>query len=287
MSVQATSDAMTDPVSLAGQVAIVTGAGQGLGQFVAKAFAHAGASVVAVGRTPEKLDETVSAIGATGGRAFAYPADVTDRSAIERLVEQVEREIGFVDILVNNAAVVTPLGPPWEVDPDEWWRTFEINVRGPFLCARAVLPRMIPRGRGRIVNVVSGAAQGMHPHASAYANSKAALAQFTRSLATAAKAHGIIAFAANPGTMTTETGMQQTLTWSTVGQQYYPTLGQLHEEGRGIPPERSAQLILSLASGRADSLSGRFISVNDDLDDLIRRAEEIQRDNHYVLAIRK
>jgi NAD(P)-dependent dehydrogenase (short-subunit alcohol dehydrogenase family) len=191
-----------------------------------------------------------------------------------------------VDVLVNNAAVITPLGPPWEVDPDAWWRTVEVNLRGPFLCARAVLPGMRARGRGRVVNVISGAINHAHPFASAYAVSKSALAHFTRSLAAAAGADGVRAFAVDPGSMTPETGMQRVLRDSAAGQRYFPRFQDFHAEGRGVPPSRSAQLIVALAAGTADVLTGRVVGVGDDLPDLIRRADEIARDDRFVLKVR-
>ena len=175
-----------------------------------------------------------------------WPADVTDRAAVERAVAQTERALGPVDLLVNNAAVITPLGAPWEVDPDAWWRTVEVNVRGPFLCARAVLPGMLARRRGRVVNVISNAVNGVHAHASAYAASKSALAHFTRSLAAAAGPHGVAAFAVDPGSMTPETGMQRVLRDSAAGPRYYPGFQHFHAEGKGVPPARSAALIVAL-----------------------------------------
>src|SRR6185503_7502910 len=102
--------------------------------------------------TAEEVAETVGDIERAGGRALALPADVTDRGAVARLVEETETRLGPVDLLVNNAAVIR-IAPVWNADPDEWWRVIEINLRGPFTCTQAVLPGMIARGRGRIVNV--------------------------------------------------------------------------------------------------------------------------------------
>ena len=274
-------------VNLTGQVAIVTGGGQGLGRATVQTLAAAGATVVAVGRTAHTLQDAVSAVAAAGGQAYSWTAEVTDRAAIEALVARTEREVGPVNLLVNNAAVITPAGPPWEVDPEEWWRTFEINVRGPFLCSRAVLPGMLARERGRIVNVISNAVNHAHPNGSAYANSKSALAHFTRSLGMAVAERGVSIFAVDPGSMTTETGMQRFLQDSEAGKRYYPGVQRFHAEGRGVPPERSARLIATLASGAADALTGRIISVHDDLADLLARADQIVRDNLLVLGVRK
>src|SRR5207249_4909632 len=108
-------------------------------------------------RSEGQLVETVARINDEGGRAVAVPADVSDPRAVEAMVHEVVRALGPLDLLVNNAGVSGPLGPVAEGDTGEWWRCQEVNLRGPLLCARAVLPGMIARRRGRIVNVASGA----------------------------------------------------------------------------------------------------------------------------------
>src|SRR5204863_8733084 len=130
-------------------------------------------------------------IEGVGGRAIAFTADVTDQPAMQQVVAAVESQLGPVDILINNAAVITPLGYEWEVDPDDWWRTLEINLRAPFLCTRLVLPGMLARHQGRIVNVSSVAAYEPLPYASAYSTSKAALSHMTRLLAASVKKYGL------------------------------------------------------------------------------------------------
>jgi NAD(P)-dependent dehydrogenase (short-subunit alcohol dehydrogenase family) len=141
--------------NLAEQVALVTGGGRGIGQAIAERLAAAGARVAVTARSVAELDETVSAINARGGHARALPADVTDQAAVDSVVNDVEQTLGPISVLVNNAGVLGPVGLIWEVDPEEWWRCIEINLRGAFLYARAVVPRMIERQRGRIVSVAS------------------------------------------------------------------------------------------------------------------------------------
>src|SRR5262249_52106639 len=114
--------------------AVVTGGGRGLGRAFAHAIAAAGGAVAVVARSQDQLAETVAAITATGGHALSFTADVTDQQAVFQTVKAIEQQLGTVDLLVNNAGIVSPLGPLWEIDPDEWWRNVEIYLRSVFLC---------------------------------------------------------------------------------------------------------------------------------------------------------
>jgi NAD(P)-dependent dehydrogenase (short-subunit alcohol dehydrogenase family) len=190
----------------------------------------------------------------------------------------------MVDILVNNAGAVGPLGYDWAVDLEDWWRTFEINVRGPFLCARAVLPGMVKRQRGRIVNISTGAGFGRLPQMDAYCATKAALTQWTKCLAADIQAHGVTVFAFHPGMV--RTSMLDHLTSPDVPNAVQAVFHSLLSQGRDVPIERSAQMLLFLVSGRADALSGRFIRAQDNEEELVRRAEEIRRDDLHVVTLR-
>lgn len=269
------------------QVVIVTGGGRGLGREFAQALAGAGAAVAVVARSEDQLLETVELIERTDGRAIAITADVADRNAVEKMVVEVVRQLGPVDMLVNNAGINHAQGVAWEADPEDWWRELEINLRGPFLCARAVLPGMIERRQGRIINVASAAGIWPWPYMSAYATSKAALVRLSEILALEAKEHGISVFAIHPGTVRTQ--MNENLLESNVVRERAPTIKQWYQdvidESRDAPPERSAELVLRLASGQADALSGCYISIDDDVAELVRRAAEIERDGRYTLRL--
>ena len=277
---------MNEKVDLSGQVALVTGGGRGIGRALAVGVAEAGAAVAVIARTEEQLVETARLIEAGGGKAIALPGDVSDRTTVERLVAAVEERLGPIDLLVNNAGTAGVPCLDWEIDPDRWWRTIEINVRGPYLCSRTVLPGMIERRRGRIVNISSSSAELPDPFLAAYGASKAALTHMTHSLAVATRKYGISVFAYGPGLV--RTAMTDHLEHSPeVPKEVRDMFKAVFEAGVDIPPERSAQGLLFLASGRADVLTGRYLDVRWGLPDLVKRADEIERDNLYALRIHR
>jgi NAD(P)-dependent dehydrogenase (short-subunit alcohol dehydrogenase family) len=275
----------TADVDLSGQVAIVTGGGRGLGRGMAQALAAAKAKVAIVARSEAQLAETVDLIQEAGGRVLAIPMDITDRIAVEKMVQTVQQELGAVDILVNNAGVVGVPGPIWEADPDDWRHTLDVNLYGAFLCATTVLKTMVERKRGRIINVASGAALNPFPYASAYCISKVALLRLTECIAADGKEHGIIAFAIDPGSV--RTAMTEYLMESEEGRIYIPWYREYILAGHDVPAELSANLVTLLASGKADSLSGRFISTSYDLDQLIHHAQRVEQEDLYTLRLRK
>jgi NAD(P)-dependent dehydrogenase (short-subunit alcohol dehydrogenase family) len=209
-----------------------------VGLAIAEALGESGASVHAVSRS-------------TG-------VDVTDLASVERAVA----EIGPIDLLVNNAGAFDAIGTTWEVDPEAWRRDLEVSLLGAFHCSRAVLPGMIERGRGRIVSVASGAATRAYPYGSGYAAGKAGILSFTESLAAETKEHGIAVFAVTPG-----------FVWSEMTERLRDASGPAPDISGAEPfnPRVAGELVVRLASGEADALSGRFIHVRDDLDELLSR----------------
>ena len=211
---------------------------------------------------------------------------MTAPDAVTRVVRTAESRLGPIDLLVNNAAILGPLGYDWEIAPEDWWRAFEINVLGSFRCAREVLAGMVTRKRGRIVNVSSGAGFNRLPQMSAYCATKAALTQWTKVLAEDTRAHGIAVFAFTPGLVRTE--MVSHVTGSPevpklLGDRFRDVLSQ----GGDTPIERSAQMLLFLASGKADALSGRFIRAQDSEEDLVSRADVIQANDLHTVTLRQ
>jgi NAD(P)-dependent dehydrogenase (short-subunit alcohol dehydrogenase family) len=197
--------------------------------------------------------------------------------------------LGPVDLLVNNAGVGGPIGPLWGVAPEEWWRTIEINLGGVFHCARAVLPVMRARRRGRIVNLVSAAGTYRWPNVGAYAISKTAVIKLSENLAAEVRKDGVAVFAIHPGivrTELTETAMRAKAPADSPAGLVAAWFRQEVAAGRDLPPERAAELVVALARGQADVLSGRYIDAHDDLAALVARAEEIQRGDLYTLRLR-
>jgi NAD(P)-dependent dehydrogenase (short-subunit alcohol dehydrogenase family) len=271
-------------ISLAGQTALVTGGGRGIGCAIGLAVARAGGSVAVAARSEDQLAETVRAIESDGGRALYQTVDVTDQAAAEALVARVSERLGPIDLLVNCAGIIGDYGPAWEADPALWWRVMEVNVLGTFLCVRAVVPGMIARRRGRVVNLTSSVAVAHFPHGSAYAVSKAAVTRFTENLSGEVAPYGISVFNLAPGTV--RTAMTQHVLDSPAGQKWQPGLRRVFEEGRDVPPEEAARLTVYLASGQADLLTGRYLRVGDDVPDLVRRAAEIKEQDRRTMRLR-
>jgi NAD(P)-dependent dehydrogenase (short-subunit alcohol dehydrogenase family) len=262
---------------LTGRVALVTGASRGLGQGFARGLALSGSSVAMLARSESALVSAASEIRAEGGRAIAITGDVTDTAAVSRAVERTRDELGPIDLLVNNAGVMAPIGLDWEVDPVAWWRTMEVNVLGSYLCARAVLPEMLERHSGRIINVTSTAANKRYPVYSAYGASKAAISHLTGSMDEATRDFGVHVFAFSPGFVRTR--MTEALADAPgVRQRLGDGFRKALDEGRHTPLAAAVEALLFLASGAGDALSGRQIDARDDLERLARLTTEARLD---------
>jgi NAD(P)-dependent dehydrogenase (short-subunit alcohol dehydrogenase family) len=257
--------------SLAGQVALVTGGGRGIGANIARELADAGMRVAVAARTQAQVEEVAREIG-----GVALQVDVSDEASVGRMVEDAARELGPLDLLVNNAGVMGVRGdtPIWEQDPREWWRVFEINLLGAYLCCRAVSGGMAQRGAGRIVNVGSGAAYlPIGPRGvggTAYGPSKSALYRFGEMLAAQLSPHGIYVFTISPGLVRTA------------------LTDALGDDAPWTPPHLAPQLVRVLASGRADRLAGRYLHAeHDDVEDLIARADRVVAQDLNAIRLRR
>jgi NAD(P)-dependent dehydrogenase (short-subunit alcohol dehydrogenase family) len=180
-------------------VALITGASRGIGRALAVRCGRAGVAVGLIARNADGLADTLAAVQDAGGVGETHVADVTDRESVRRAIERIASSLGPIDALVNNAGVSTQMGEMWGVDPEEWWRVVEINLRGTYICSREVLPTMVARRHGRIVNIVSRAGAHRWPYFTAYAVSKAAVIKLTESLASETRPHGVSVLAVHPG----------------------------------------------------------------------------------------
>ncbi len=254
---------------LDGQIAIVTGGSRGLGRAVAEVMAAAGASVVVASRNAPELDEVVRGIRHAGGKALAYAADVADERQVQELVLSAERWVGAATILVNNAGVLEPMAPLARTDATTWLRHIAVNVGGVYLAARAVLPGMLERGYGRIINVSSGAARRATAGWTAYCASKAAVDQLTRALALEIEDTGVTTCAFDPGLMDTE--MQERIRRSSA--EDFPRVEEFRELERQQKlrdPHDAARVLAYLASPQAER-NGQVLEMADE--ELRREAE--------------
>ncbi len=265
---------------LDGQVALVTGAGRGIGQAIALALSRAGAAVAVCARTEEQVRGVAREITLRKGSALAVRCDVLRREDVEAMLARVEMTIGPVDLLVNNAGQFGPVGAIAALDPDEWWQALEVNLRGPLYCTLAVLPGMLRRGHGRIINVSSSSGFAAVPMLSAYSVSKAALYRFTENLAAETRGHGVAVFTIIPGLVRTAMSESALSCGEPSIEQWFKGAFAKQEN---VSAESASSLVAYLASGAADVLSGRYIFATDDVAQMVARASEIERRDLYVL----
>lgn len=258
-------------------MAVVTGAGRGIGRVVAGRLASAGYRVVAVARSTDQLDALAVETG-----AVPVPLDVRDAVAVGVALAEVEASVGPIRLLVNNAGIAGPGTLAWVTGADQWWEVFEVNVLGTYACCRAVLPGMTARGAGRIVNVASNAAffrvdggGGLGGIDSAYMASKAAVVRFTDALAAQAAPFGVRVFAISPGTVKTDMTAQV-------------FADEWDDPDLWSAPALTADLVEFLDTGALDALSGRYLhAANDDWRALAARSAHILEADLLALRLRR
>jgi 3-oxoacyl-[acyl-carrier protein] reductase len=199
-----TKTAISTRPPLAGQVAVITGAGRGIGRAIALTLAELGARTVLCGRSREALEQTSTAIQSNGGQSSVIECDVTDLHSVEALAERVERTFHRIDILVNNAGIGGAGGPLHLLSPDNWDRVLNTNLRGVYYCIRSLAPFMIKAGNGHIINISSLAGKNALPNGAAYAASKWGLNGLSYSVAEELRAHNIRVSVICPGSVHTE-----------------------------------------------------------------------------------
>lgn len=260
---------------LRGSTAIVTGAGRGIGRVVALHMAREGAKVGLFGRSMTALQSVAAEIRVEGGIAYPVEVDVADPQAVERATGAISQQLGLVDTLINNAGLANVRASPSLCgDVDEWWRVFEVNVRGPMLLTRLVLRDMLRKGNGCVINIGSYAAVRPFPGDSAYAASKAALSRMTDTLAAEVEGSGVVAFTLSPGLVRTDMSAK------------LPNIESFPEDAWD-DSSRVGELAVRLARGDADVLSGCFLHVRDSLQELLMRASQIRKDQLFRLRLPK
>ena len=248
---------MREEGELKGRNALVTGGGRGIGRSIARTLAAAGARVAVLARTGGQVEAVAAELSGAGPPALALTADVSVAGQVAAAVEEVERVWGGIDILVNNAGLLGPVGPAHEADPEAWLQAVRVNLGGCFLCCQAVLPGMIARRRGEIVNLSGGGAVGPRPWFSAYGAAKAGVVRFTETLAAEVAPHGVRVNAVAPGAVRTDMAREAAAALRGTGR---AEAGRVSPGTGGGTPERAAELVLFLVSPRSAGLSGRLLS---------------------------
>jgi len=244
---------------LKNKVALITGGSGYIGKAISRAFLREAAKVMLIARSVDELLAAKNELSDGFKSVEIYKADVTDSTDVKNLVKKTLKIFGKIDILVNAAGIYGPIGSSLDVDFDKWKQTFEINVFGTFNLMQRVLPIMIKKGRGKIINF-SGGGDGPFPRFSAYNSSKAAVVRLTETMAAEVKDYHIDINAIAPGPVNSRF-LQQALEAGeeAVGKKRYQALLKQKNEG-GVPPEKAANLCVFLASSASDGLTGKFLS---------------------------
>ena len=247
-------------MELAEKVAVITGSGRGIGRALAVEFARNGYSVVCCARTEEDIQQTAGIIKNEDGVCLPIQTDVADKHQVHRMVAQTIEHFGRIDVLFNNAARIPVINGLWEVDPDLWWEELAVNLRGPMLCINAVLPHMMQRNEGAVINMSGGSSI---PGRTSYSCSKAAIDRLTELLARELQAVNsqVIAFGMMPGLVKTKRTLHEAQ--SPEGIRWNPATKEHFERGADRPPEDCAKATIKLLSRAGPELGGKVFSASD------------------------
>ena len=271
-------------MKLDGQIAVITGSGRGIGRAIALAYAREGAKLALAARSETELQETVSAVSELGAEAIAVRTDVTSQEDTERLAHRVVERFGRIDVLVNNAGNSGPVGPLHVNDIADWVNTINVNLTGTFLVCRAVIPLMLERSGGKIINLSGAGATNAWSNMSAYCSSKAAVVRLTEVLAQELDGKGITVNALGPGSVHTSMWDRMTEEAAQAGADFIHQLGLRVTSGGGASIDECAELAVWLASSESGVLTGRLISATtDDFRGLPLRIAEIMAGDAYTL----
>ena len=245
---------------LKNKIAIITGAGGGIGSTIAKTFAREGCSLILIDRAKTTLDRVSKELEKYNCESLLETCDVCNKEEVDSAVDAAFKKFSKIDILVNTAGIQGPIGLFANNDINKWVETINVNLNGTILFVKAVLPIMIKQGWGKIINFSGGGAFNPRPNFSAYATSKAAVVRLTETLAEELKEYNIQVNAISPGAVNTkmleevlETGPEA------AGADFYEKAKKQKKEG-GDPPQLAADLILFLSSEKSYNLTGKIIS---------------------------
>ena len=270
-------------MKLKGKVAIITGAGRGIGRAIALAMADEGADLVVISRSLSEVTATATEVKATGRRALALKVNISNQKDITNMVNKTLADFGKIDILVNNAGIQGPIGQMSDNPVEHWVETINTNLIGTFMCIRAVLPGMMKRRQGKIINLSGGGATSPRPCFSAYAASKTAIVRLTETIAEEVKDFNIQVNAISPGAVNTKMLDEVVAAGKAAGKKAQEDVKHQLETG-GTPPEKAAALAVFLSSDESDGLTGRLISaVWDDWQTMAKHIPEINSSNLYTL----
>jgi len=266
------------------RVALITGAGRGIGRAIALAYAKEGAKLALAARTRSDLEQTAQQAQALGASTCIVPVDVSDPMQVEDMVRHIVEQCATIDILVNNAGIAGPVGPLQENDMTTWIQTIQVNLIGTYLCCRAVLPIMRKQNRGKIINLSGAGATNAWRNLSAYGVSKVAVVRLTETLALELEGANIQVNALGPGSIHTQMWEELRDSARTAGDTQLYALGQRVTSGGGASLERAAALAVFLASDASGTLSGRLISaVTDDFPNLPTQIQRIMASDALTL----
>jgi len=244
-------------MNLTGRVAIITGAGRGLGKAISLAFELSGANVALFSLLKEELDDVSADLEKLGGDYLLHAGDATDKQEVESVVAETISRFGRIDILVNNAGIMGPARFLEDALPTAWKRTLDINLTGCYLFCRTVLPYMVSHGGGKIINIVSGLGQMPFPRFCAYSVSKAGLIQLTRSLSEELKLFNIQVNAVDPGLMDTSIGNDiRAMGPDVLGEGLFNQMIEYKEQGILKDPREVADLVTFLSSSDSGDMTG-------------------------------
>jgi NAD(P)-dependent dehydrogenase (short-subunit alcohol dehydrogenase family) len=269
---------------LANRVALITGAGRGIGRAIALAYAKEGAKLALAARTRRELEQTAQHAQALGAPTCVVPADVSDPTQVEAMVRQTVAQFATIDVLVNSAGIAGPVGPLQDNDVAAWIQTIQVNLIGTYLCCRAVVPIMQRQQRGKIINLSGAGASNAWRHLSAYGASKVAVVRLTETLALELAGSNIQVNALGPGSIHTRMWEDLRDRAQAAGDAPLYALGQRVTSGGGASLERAAALAVFLASDASGVLSGRLISaVTDDVPHLPAQIPRIMASDAWTL----